>query len=143
MSGFALMTVQKAIYDVLRTDATLLALLGTGDADSIFDNVRMSESATFPYIVFTGNTAQEFGTKTFNGSEVTFTISVFSQTGNRLEAGTILDRIYGLLHNASLTLDSGTAIICRWDGLSDIFIDDAEELITYQGVIRFRILTQE
>ncbi len=143
MAGFSAFQIQKAIDTVLSNDATLLALLGTSDDDSIYDNTSQTENAIYPYIVYISNTLTPFDSKTFQGSDVTFTIGAYSESGDKEEASNILERIHTLLHNSSLTVDSNDFILCQWDGLSEILVDDRNELILIQGIIRFRILTKE
>lgn len=164
MSAYSLFEVQQAIDYIFIRDLTLLQLLDPDivsfdETDGLFDSkdglfdgnssdVRIYESPikyegmNYPYIAYTSNTALPWNTKTENGMDVTITLSVFSRTGSRKECATILSRIYDLLHDASLTLENNSSIFCLHDGLTEIIRNDNDEGILYQGVIRFRILTQ-
>lgn len=141
MAGYSAIEVQRAVHAILSVDSTLLAMLGTADLNSIYDNPSQDESVVFPYIVYESNSAQPFDTKTTNGSEVVMNIAVYSRSGDKEEATDILARIYTLLHSASLTVSGNDFILCRWDGLSVVEVDDTEENLMFRGIIRFRILT--
>jgi|DEB0MinimDraft_4_1074332.scaffolds.fasta_scaffold04339_7 hypothetical protein len=139
--SYSILDVQKSVDDILTSDSTLLNLLNDG-VNSILDNPIKSNTLDFPYIFYSSINSQEWDTQTSTGAECYITISVFSNSGDRLEATTILSRIYTLLHNQDLSVSNNNFVLCRWDGLSEVFIDDNKEGRIIQGVIRFMIITQ-
>lgn len=145
MAGYSVFKIQKAMDVILIADAPLLALLGTGDADSIYDNPGQVDFKTvkFPFVVYTGNQATPFDTKTDNGTEALIDITAWSRSGDKQEVSDIISQIHTLLHNVNLAVDNNHFILCQWDGASTIDLDDTDELVNYQGVIRFRVLTDE
>lgn len=145
MAGYSVFEIQKAIDVILTADAPLLALLGTGDSDSIYDNPGQVDfkKVKFPIVVYTGNSAVPFDTKTDNGTEALIDITAWSRSGDKEEVSNITSQIHTLLHNANLTVANNHFILCQWDGAATIDVDDNDELVTYQGIIRFRVLTDE
>ena len=145
MAGYSAFDVQKAIDAIISSDITLLALLGTGDSDSIYDNPGQvnSDDAEYPFIVYLTNTSIDWSTKTYDGSNITITLATYSRTGDKEEASNILKRLHALLHNATLSVTDNNTVLIQWDGLSEINTDDTDELVTIEGLIRFRILTTQ
>ena len=142
MGGFVGNKVQVAIDNILIADSTLIAMLGDG-VNSIIDNPSQADRTVFPFIRYDMISQSNFDSKTFNGSDTTFQISVFSRSGNKSEASDILERVYDLLHNANLAIVDTNTILCRWTGVSDISVDDSVEYLLYRGIIRFNILSTE
>lgn len=145
MAGYSVFEIQRAMDAILIADAPLLALLGTGDANSIYDNPGQVDFKTvkFPIIVYTGNSATLFDTKTEQGTEALIDITTWSRSGDKEEVSNIKERIHTLLHNANLAVANNHFILCQWDGPSRIIPDDTDELVTFLGLIRFRVLTDE
>lgn len=141
MSGYSLYSVLVGVHTALVNSAPLLALLGTGDANSIYDNVAIAEDAVFPYIVTSLASCSEFNSKTSNGSDIIIRISAFSQSTDKSEVSKILEAVYNALQDSSLTISDNDFVLCDFSGTSNIFVDDTAEYLTHQGVIEFRILT--
>lgn len=141
MAGFDLFNVQKAIDSTLTGDSTLTNLLGDG-VNGILDNGVQTNAITYPYIVYSGSSSQNWDTKSTNGSETIITLTAYSKTGDKEEISDIISRVHELLHNSTLTVSGTNFVLCRWDGLSEIFVDDSSQGRIHQGVIRFRVNTQ-
>lgn len=142
MSGFALYDVQKAVDSILIADSTLTDMLGDG-VNGIVDNGIQTTALTFPYMVYATNFSKPFDTKDTNGAETILTISIYSKTGDKEEVGAIMNRVHVLLHNADLTVSNNSHVLCRWDDLAEILVDDSDQGRINQGVIRFRVLTTQ
>lgn len=143
MATFSMIDVQDAVHSVLSADSTLLSFLGNG-VDSITDNTGLDDSELqMPYIVYSGLTSQSYDTKNTTGNETYITLSVFSNTGEKRTVSDIMERVKILLHRQDLTVAGNDFILCNLDGLYEIFIDDTEDFINVQGVMRFKVLTSE
>lgn len=141
MAGFSAKKVQKAIHAKLSTDATLLAMLGEGNATGLCDNVNAAKNTAFPYVVYGSLESYDFSSKTTDGSEVLFRLDVFSRSTDKGEACDIIEAIYEALHNQDLSIDDNNDILCVWDGLSTVLVEDRDEFLVFHGVIEFRIIT--
>ncbi len=144
MSGYAAFEIQEAIDSVLKSDATLIALLGNG-ADSILDNPFEAEVGVglYPVLVYSSIESTPFDTKTFEGTDATILITAYSRTKNKKETASILKQVHELLNHATLAVTDNDFVLCRWDGLSDIVRDDSEQGVNFRGDIRFKVITQE
>ncbi len=135
MSGPAV-ELQKGLFDKLRNDATLTALLG-GSA-KIYDSPP--DGAVTPYVTIGDDTASDEGTKTYRGQQITATIHSWSQKKSRAEVKGIMDRIWSLLHEGTITISGHSLILMRFEfGNTELDPDDR----TYHGIQRFRVLFKE
>ena len=141
MTGFAQYEAQKGIDAILIADSTLTNMLGDG-VNGIVDNGVQSNNIAYPYIVYTSNSSQNFDTQTTIGAEGIITMSIFGIIGDKKLINDIMKQMHVLLHNANVTVDNNDFILCRWDGLASVLVDDSNEGRINHGVIRFRLLTQ-
>lgn len=132
MTAFSQLPLQAAIYQTLTGDTTLMALV-----KSIFD--RAPQGSEFPYITIGDSVANDWSAKTFAGTEQMTTLHIWSQEGGHKETATIMDRIYQLLHDASLTVTGNTLIMIRLISSTVMLEMDGS---TYHGTMRFRALLQ-
>lgn len=129
--------VQEAIYAALRANATIKSLVG--DPARVYDHVE--QNPTFPFITIGESTAVPFDTKTTFGTEQTLTLHAWDRNyRGRKRVKQILKAIYDVLHDGQLTVDSNEFIYCYWE-FSDTFVDP--DGLTYHGVARYRVVTQE
>ena len=124
--------LQKAIYDALVADATLLALV-TG----VYDHVPAS--AALPYVTLGPATATDWSSGSFDGQDHDVTVDVWSGAPGHGEAKQIMAAIYAALHDRNLTLAGATLVLMRYRA-SDVFTDADGESV--HGVLRLRALTQ-
>ncbi len=146
MAGYSVFEIQKAMDTILIADATLLALLGTGDALSIYDNPGQVDESNvkYPYVIYGDISMTPFDTKTNNGTEALINIEAYSRSGDKKEVLDINKRLHELLHNANLVVENNHFILCQVDSSpAAASIVDTDELILYRGIIRFRVLTDE
>lgn len=97
MSMFPANSFHKAIFEKLNTHAPLtLAVSG------IYD--RVAPGAIFPYVVLDAVDVTPWDTLTLRGYRCDIAVDIFSRQGGRKELTQIIDIIYALLHNQSLSV---------------------------------------
>lgn len=144
-------TTKKAIYSLLATDATLAALLGTDEngVAAIFnanmnsklqDQTTPGASWTYPCITFRESSGTPDARFTSGLVEYEyFDIEVWWQDNSALTGARISGRLDTLLHNTSLTVDSGTCYDCtRVSKVADNYDDKSNthfSLLRYQLVV--------
>lgn len=132
MSGFSQFEVQKAIYQVLTSDTALM-----NSISGVFDQVP--EGSLFPYVSIGQSYSRDWSTKSSSGAQIVVTLHVFSKQGGKKQALTIMERLHTLLHQGNLSLSGHVLIMMRFE-YSDVVLEDDGS--TYQGIIRFRALTE-
>ena len=120
--------LRNAIYTTLNSDATLGALIS-----GVYDDAP--EGTAYPYIVLGDDTATNEGSKTLDGNQHIINIHVWSRYRGRKEATQIMERIYFLLHNASINLVNASLVNIRQE-FNTILVDG--DGITRHGIMRFR-----
>ncbi len=133
MSGDSSLELQKAIYDVLRLDATL----GTR-VSGVFDFVP--QDTKYPYVVVGETTVEAWDTKGTDGADHTVTIHSWSQYGGFKEVKEIMEDVVRLLHNITLAVTGHDFVLIQWE-FGQVLRDP--DTVTSHGVQRFRTLTQE
>ncbi|GJL92775.1 DUF3168 domain-containing protein [Hyphococcus sp.] len=126
--------LQKAVYQVLAADAALQAEIG--DPPRIFDDPP--PDAVFPYLTLGESRASDWN-GVEGGLEHEVKLYVFSRYAGRREVKRILNAVYDALHEAPLTLAGHDLINIRFVFADAFRRSDGE---TYQGVARFRAVTQ-
>ena len=132
MSNFSYFTLQKAIYQTLSGDSTLLAMV-----NAVYD--RPPQGSPYPYITIGESTVSDWSSKTTAGTEEIVKLHIWSRNGGRKETASIMERVYQLLHQASLTVTGQTLILIRFMS-SDITLEN--DGFTYQGIIQFKALLE-
>lgn len=126
--------IQRAVYQHLKASATLKAELG--DPARIYDDPPAD--AVFPFL-----TLGEARTKDWpgieGGLEHELRLHAFSRYAGRREVKGILAAVYDELHDADIAITGHDLINFRFV-FSDAFRPQDGE--TYQGVARFRAVTQ-
>lgn len=126
--------LQAAIYQKLRSDAVLTALLGGA---KVFDDVP--QQTTFPYITFGQSLMRDWSTGSEDGNEHVVTLHVWSRAAGKKKVHEIMSTIEGLLHDRPLLL-SGFRLINFRHEFSDARRDNDGE--TYHGTVRYRAVTE-
>ncbi len=126
--------LQKAVYQALAQDAALQAEIG--DPPRIYDDPP--PDAAFPYLTLGEARAADWkGVE--GGLEHDIRLHVFSRYAGRREVKRIIGAVYDALHDAALTLAGHQLVNIRFV-FGDAFRRQDGE--TYQGVARFRAVTQ-
>ena len=133
MANLSHFEIQKAIFQLLISDTTLMNLV-----DGVYD--RVTEGAAYPYVTVGEAVSREWSTKTTNGQQILLTLHIFSRSGGRKQTAEIMDRIYALLHQGTLSLEGHTLVAMRFE-FGDITLE--QDQLTYHGAIRFRAFTEE
>ena len=132
MSNFSHYTLQQAIYQYLNADSILL-----GMAVAVYD--RPVQGSAFPYITIGEAAITDWSTKTTTGTEQILSLHIWSRNGGRKECATIMERVYALLHQSSLSVTGQTLVQIRFFSSEISLSDDG---CTYQGMMRFRALLE-
>lgn len=135
------MAITEAIYDHLRADATLVALLANyGGQPAIFTADPVPGDATLPYIVTAGDAVSSpFDTKTTRGRQIWRDVRCFtSATGSVKEVEDIADRVRALLHRQSFSI-VGFAWI--WAECSGPIVADEQD--AYGRVVTVKLTIEE
>ena len=138
---------KKAFYAKLAADATLLALIGSDElgGPAIF-NASMNRVAqgtgwSFPAITFReadGANDQRLRSETVDREF--YDVEVWAEGESALTVGQIAGRIETLLHNQSLTVDSGEVYDCSRVTQSPDMYDD--KLNLHFGLYRYQLVVR-
>lgn len=136
MSGHVGSDFQKSVYDALNASLELQTALG--GSGRIFDSVP--DNQAYPYVEIGDDTAIDNSTCEKPGQELTITIHSWSRTRGRKEVKGIMRGVYDVLHYGSFTMPGNVCILSIFD-FEQILADP--DGVTFHGVQRFRVLTQE
>lgn len=132
MAAFSHIPLQKSLFQTLTEDTTLMGII-TG----VYDHVP--QGTDFPYVVIGDSQIKDWSCKTSQGSEQVVSLYIWSREGGRMQAATIMERIYLLLHGADLSVEGQTLISFRFLH-SDIAL--GSDGWTYKGTLQFRALLE-
>lgn len=122
-------------------DAVLTALTAALGSTPVYDHIP--QGTNFPYVLIGDNDTEEFDTDTEHGQEHRVMVHAFSRKRGKDELRTLMKQIYDALHQVSLSLASGAALVhIHWE-FSDIVSEPDDNNTTLHGVQRFRALTTE
>jgi hypothetical protein len=125
----------KAAVSALKASAALTAIVPSARiAETIADN------ADYPNIYIEPGSLRDWSTKTENGVEAEFTVNIGSRYNGTLQARNIGEEVFKALHFATLTLDSGQAVVAMHDNTT--FITD-QDGVTRRCIMRFKINVSE
>ncbi len=133
MSSSAL-ELQRSLYQLLRSDATLTAVLG---GSRVYDDVP--QRAELPYVTFGQSLVRDWSTGSEPGHEHVVTLHVWSRAPGRKKVHEIVEVLVALLHEQQPELDTHRIVNLRHE-LSEARRDTDGE--TYHGIIRYRVVTE-
>lgn len=125
-------TLQQAIYQLINADSTLSGLV-TGVHD------RPPQQTGYPYITIGQADSSDWSTSTSTGQECRFTVDIWSREGGRKQMDTIIQRLYEILHDGTLTLSGYTLVSMRMMSSQSELGQDGW---TYHGSVKFRALIE-
>lgn len=131
--GTATQQLQQALYTVLSTDATLLALV-----PRIYDDVP--EDTAFPYILLGDVSETPMDTFAKKGRIATATVSIFSMQKGFKESLTIANRIDELLNRNSFPLSTYSTVYTMYKMLSTQRLSDG---LTRKVDIKYDVYAEE
>lgn len=128
--------LQKAIYNKLTGDATLMSLI-----DGVYADVEQSldsgSDVPFPYVTIGSDNLLPWDSKTFLGTESLCQIDVWSRSNNFLEAKSIGSAITNALHQQPLTIQDADHVMTVQQ--SSVYSKDPDGH-TKRGMFMFRVL---
>lgn len=129
------LALHKALFDHLRADAALAALLG--DPPRVHDETPAQP--VWPLVVFGRAETRPWGGLEGEGLEHALTLTALSRFDGAEEARAILAALRARLHNADLTLDGWRLVNLRVT-YGDVF--RAADGRGFRAVIRLRAVTE-
>ena len=133
MTILALQAIQPAIYNKLTGDGVLMGMV-----NGVYDVVP--QNAVTPYVVIGDATAQEQSQVVNQVTEVTLDVHVWSKSGGRKTVLIILTRIYGLLHQGSIS-PTGFTLMAMHCSEAHTSVDALHDRV--EGVLRVMITVME
>lgn len=130
----ATLELQKAVFDTLTANETLVGLLGEA---RIYDHAPAN--VAFPYITFGRTTGFDWSTSTEDGSEHIFTVHVWSKERGKSETLAIIEAARAALSAGSLSLEWHSLVNLQRE-FEEVRYD--EDLQLYHGLLRFRAVTE-
>jgi hypothetical protein len=126
--GYHSFDLQTAIFSLLSGDSTLDGLIGN---NKIFDSIAPQDTA-YPYVVIGLETIRDVGTKTLDGNVYNVDIDVWSQYRGQKEIKEIMERIYNLLNNATISVSGSNSVMS--------YVVNAVTLTEVDGITRHGIV---
>lgn len=128
--------LQRAIYDKLAGDVSLMALI-----DGVYADVQQpldaGSNVPFPYVTIGSDNLAPWDSKTFLGTEALCQIDIWSRTNNFLEAKSIGSAITNALHHQPLTISGASHVMTVQQ--SSVYSKDPDGH-TKRGLLMFRVL---
>lgn len=126
--GYHSFDLQSAIFSLLSGDSTLDGLVGN---NKIFDSIAPQDTA-YPYVIIGLETMRDVGTKTLDGNVYNVDIDVWSQYRGQKEIKEIMERIYNLLNNATISVSDASSVMS--------YVVNAVTLTEVDGITRHGIV---
>jgi len=126
--GYHSFDLQSAIFSLLSGDSTLDGLVGN---NKIFDSIAPQDTA-YPYVIIGLETMRDVGTKTLDGNVYNVDIDVWSQYRGQKEIKEIMERIYNLLNNATISVSGASSVMS--------YVVNAVTLTEVDGITRHGIV---
>lgn len=126
--------LQKAIYQKLKADPPLVALLGGA---KVYDDAP--QRSEFPYVTFGQSTVRDWSTGSDKGHEHIVTLHVWSRVAGRRQVHAIIGAIEVALHEQALLMNGFRLVNLRHENSYARREPDGE---TYHGTVRYRAVTE-
>ena len=126
--GFHSFDLQSAIYSTLSDDSTLDSLVGN---NKIFDSTAPQDTA-YPYVIIGLESARDVGTKSTDGKVYNVDIEVWSQYRGQKEIKEVMERVYNLFNNATITVSGASSVMS--------FVITTTTLVEADGITRHGIV---
>ncbi len=121
MSTLAIAEVQKALFNKLRSDGVLTAMIR-----GIFDAVPQRTSGS--YVVIGDGSQKMLSTEPPQVTECSLDIHVWTEASGRKTAITILNRIYALMHLGTLMINGFQQVTLRAEEASVTLAEDGQRI---------------
>ncbi|MFK4824091.1 DUF3168 domain-containing protein [Paenochrobactrum sp. BZR 588] len=130
----ASISLQKAIYDLLRNDADVSAKLGT---NRILDHVPPTTG--FPYITLGSSVVYDWSTDSEPGQEHLISLHIWAQSSGRKFVLEVIELIAQKLDHGTLELIGHVLVNLN---LQEISAQNSDRRNAYQGIMRYRAVTE-
>ncbi len=130
MASLGYYVLQKAIYEKLTGNSQLMAAV-TG----IFDNP--TQGTAFPFITIGDVSSGDLSNLGKDVIEQQIYLHVWSREGGHKQASDIMEIIYGLLHNGTVTISGKTVVMMRFVTTK---IQMESDGWTYHGIMHLKII---
>ncbi|MGV8996395.1 MAG: DUF3168 domain-containing protein [Parvibaculaceae bacterium] len=127
------LALQKAIFECLTSDESVGELVGA----RIYDAVP--GDAGFPYLTLGEAQVEDWSAGETDGREHWLSLNVYSRSGGRAEAKSVMGAVHAALHDVALTLEGYTLVNMRFQSAETRRESDGT---TWRGTIRFRAVTE-
>jgi hypothetical protein len=135
MSAASLVAMQDAVYAALSASPAIKALIG--DPARLYDHVP--DEAIFPYVELGEVSARRFDSTSRSGLDCMLTFNAWSRYSGRREAKQILDAVYGVLHDGSLSIAGNAHVLTGFQSAETTRDEDG---LTYRGIAKYRVIVQ-
>ena len=126
--GYHSFDLQTAIFSLLSGDSTLDGLVGN---NKIFDSIAPQDTA-YPYVIIGLESIRNIGTKTLDGNTYNLDIDVWSQYRGQKEIKEVMERIYNLLNNGTISVSGASSVMS--------YVVNAITLTEVDGITRHGIV---
>lgn len=104
MSALALEPLQKAVYQALTGDVTLMTLIS-----GVYDHVP--EDSVLPYLAFGQSASRDVSNNSDAAERVRLELLAYSRSGGRKQALDMLERVHAVLHHQEPSPSGGWRIV--------------------------------
>lgn len=122
MSGLALMEIQRALYTRLSGDGVLMGMVS-----GVHDDVP--QNSALPYVILGDGDQNVRPADAAVVTECQLELQVWTRTGGRKTALTILNRLHALLHLGTLTLSGYQLVTLRVEQASTRLAEQGERML--------------
>jgi len=130
MANLNYYALQQAIYSKLSASTALMALI-----NGVFDGIV--QAIDFPYITIGDASASDSASLGASGADYRLNIHIWSREAGHKQTADIIDVLYALLHNGSLSV-SGKTLVAMQVVSSEIRLEN--DGITQHGLLRLQIV---
>ena len=128
--GWHSFDLQTAVYSLLSGDSTLDGLVGN---NRIYDSVP--QNSAYPYVVIGLETSSNIGTKTLDGNIYSLDIDVWSQYRGQKQIKQVMERLYELLNDATISVSGASSIMS--------YVRNTSTFVEVDGITRHGLVTVE
>ena len=132
MANLNYYALQQVVYSKLSASTALMALI-----NGVFDGIV--QAIDFPYITIGEISANDFSNAEVSGADYRLNIHVWSREAGHKQTADIIDILYALLHNGSLSV-SGKILVAMRVISSQITLEN--DGLTQHGLLRLQIVLQ-
>lgn len=132
MPSLSYYNLQKAIYEKLTGDSSLMAIVS-----GVFD--YPPQSALFPFVTIGNIHSSDISNLASDVMAYSCDVSIYSREAGHKQTADIMEIIYGLLHNRNVSISGKTLVVVRCESSSIGLENDG---LTYQGIMRLKVILQ-